>query len=140
MQKAIDEGEAAACMRRVVEAQGGDARVVDEPDRLPKAPSIVRVKAQKSGFVHRIDALEVGLTGVALGAGRTRADQDVDPAVGIVLKATRGDRVKEGDVVAELHVRARAGTKPHAERVAAAFEIKGRAPGVQPLVLDVIRR
>src|SRR5690606_33030156 len=84
MTAAIESGEALARMRRIVEAQGGDARTVDEPDRLPKAPAVVRVKAPATGFVRAIDPLELGLTGVAMGAGRTRADQDVDPAVGIV--------------------------------------------------------
>ncbi len=139
MRRAIESGEAASRMRRIVEAQGGDARVVDELDRLPKAPVVVKVLASGSGFVNRIDALELGLTGVAIGAGRTRADQAVDPAVGIVLKATRGDRVNEGDVLAELHVREKAGTKPHVERIAHAFELKSKPPRLQPLVLDVIR-
>jgi pyrimidine-nucleoside phosphorylase len=140
MRGAIESGEAAACMRRIVEAQGGDARVVDEPDRLPKAPAVVKVKATASGYVHGIDALELGLTGVALGAGRTRADQEVDPAVGIVLNVARGERVSEGDVIAELHVRDAAEAKPYAERVAAAFELMSKPPRLQPLVLDVIRR
>ncbi|HEY8427782.1 MAG TPA: thymidine phosphorylase, partial [Sandaracinaceae bacterium] len=136
----IESGEAAARMRAIVEAQGGDPRVVDEPDRLPRAPEVVPVRATKSGFVHRIDALELGLTGVALGAGRTRADQDVDPAVGIVLEKVRGDRVSEGDVLAELHVRDRAAAQAFVARVAAAFELKPKAPKVEALVLDVIRR
>ncbi|MCZ7686413.1 MAG: thymidine phosphorylase [Sandaracinaceae bacterium] len=140
MRRAIESGEAARRMRRIVEAQGGDGRVVDEPDRLPRAPVIVKVKAQSAGYVHRVDALELGLTGVALGAGRTRADQAVDPAVGIVLAKARGDRVVEGDVLAELHLRDRAGAKAHAARVAAAFEVKAKPPPVQALVLDVLRR
>ncbi len=140
MQRAIDGGEARARMRRIVEAQGGDPRVVDEPDRLVKAPVIVKVKAKASGYVHRIDALELGLTGVTLGAGRTRADQAVDPAVGIVLSKARGDRVREGEVLAELHVRDADAAKPHAARVAAAFELKAKPPKLEALVLDVIRR
>lgn len=139
MRRAIERGEAAERMRRVVEAQGGDPRVVDEPDRLPRAPVVVKVKADRAGHVHRIDALELGLTGVALGAGRTRADQAVDPAVGIVLAKVRGDRVAEGDVLAELHLRDRSSAKAHAARVTAAFEVKAKPPPVQALVLDVIR-
>ena len=139
MRAAIESGEALSRMRRIVEAQGGDPRTVDEPDRLPQAPSVVRVKAAQSGFVRGIDPLELGLTGVAMGAGRTRADQDVDPAVGIVLRAKRGDRVSEGDVLAELHVRQTKGAKPIADRVRAAFELGPKPPRLSPLVLDVIR-
>jgi len=140
MTAAIESGEALARMRRIVEAQGGDARTVDEPDRLPKAPAVVRVKAPATGFVRAIDPLELGLTGVAMGAGRTRADQDVDPAVGIVLRAKRGDRVQEGDVLAELHVRDAKGARRFAARVRGAFDIGPKPPRLPPLVLDVIRR
>lgn len=140
MNEAIESGRAAERMRAIIEAQGGDPRTVDEPDRLPKAPTVVRVKAEKSGFVRAVDPLELGLTGVTMGAGRTRADQAVDPAVGIVLRARPGDRVEEGDVLAELHLRERKGSKPLVERVRGAFEIAARAPRPSPLVLDVIRR
>ncbi len=141
MQRTLDDGSARAKLAEIVAAQGGDARVVDEPDRLPKAKTRLAVKAAKAGFVHGIDALEVGLTGVAMGAGRTRADQAVDPAVGVVLHAARGDRVTEGQTIAELHVQAKnAATKAHAARVAEAYAIKASRPSVQPLVLDVLRR
>jgi pyrimidine-nucleoside phosphorylase len=140
MASAIASGAAAQTMRWIIEAQGGDPRVVDEPDRLPRAPTVLSVKASASGYVHRIDALEIGLTGVALGAGRTRADQDIDPAVGIVLVKKRGDRVARGDTLAELHVSSKAGTQPLRDRVEAAFELKPRSPSVQPLVLEIIRR
>ncbi len=140
MQATLDDGSARAKLAAIVAAQGGDARVVDDPDRLPSTKTRVKVRAQAAGFVHRIDALEIGLTGVSMGAGRTRADQDVDPAVGIVLEAVRGDRVAEGDTIATLHVHTRKGAKALAERVAAAYEIKRTRPKVQPLVLDVIRR
>jgi pyrimidine-nucleoside phosphorylase len=139
MRRAVEDGAAAETMRKIVKAQGGDPRVVDEPDRLPKAPAVVAVKASEAGFVHRIDALEVGLSAVALGAGRTRADQHVDPAVGVVLKASRGDAVSAGDDLAELHVRDPEAAAPLVERVAAAYELGPKAPQLQPLVLDIIR-
>ena len=140
MPAAIESGAARGCMRAVVAAQGGDARVVDEPDRLPRARARVNVTATKAGFVHGIDALEVGLTGVAMGAGRTRADQHVDPTVGIVLHKTRGERVAKGDLLAELHVNDETGTEAFASRIAAAYELEAKPPPVQRLVLDVIRK
>ncbi|MFK7989270.1 MAG: thymidine phosphorylase [Sandaracinaceae bacterium] len=141
MQEAIDTGAAAECMRKIVAAQGGDPNVVDRPrEIMPSAEVRMRVKAPKAGFVHHIDALEVGLTGVAMGAGRTRADQDVDPAVGILLTAKRGAKVAAGDTIAELHLRQRKGGKALADRVAAAYEIRSKRPSVTPLVLETIRR
>jgi len=139
MQQTLTTGTARDKLREIVAAQGGDARVVDEPDRLSVAKTRVKVKAPKAGYVHRIDAMEVGLTGVLMGAGRTRADQAVDHSVGVTLTAVRGDRVAEGDVLAELHVQSRKGTKDLAERVAAAYDIKRARPKLQPLVLDIVR-
>ncbi|MBX3272264.1 MAG: thymidine phosphorylase [Sandaracinaceae bacterium] len=140
MEQAVHTGAARAKLAEIVAAQGGDARVVEEPDRLPRARARVVVKAPKAGYVHGIDALELGLTGVAMGAGRTRADQAVDPAVGIVLRAVRGERVKAGDPLAELHVEARAGTKPWAARVERAYTIRSTPPALGPLVLETIRK
>ena len=140
MAQAIASGAAAEVMRKIIAAQGGDPAVVDDLNKLPRAKSKLAVKAPKSGFVHGIDAMEIGLTGVALGAGRTRADQDVNPAVGVMLEKKQGDRVQKGETLAYLHVDARKGTKPLLDRVAAAYQLGPRPPSVKPLVLDVIRR
>jgi pyrimidine-nucleoside phosphorylase len=75
-----------------------------------------------------------------MGAGRTRADQRVDHAVGIVLRARRGDRVRKGDVVAELHVRDASAAKTFAKRVEAAYEIGRKPPRLRPLVFEIVRR
>jgi thymidine phosphorylase len=100
----------------------------------------VDVKAPRAGFVGTLDALAVGRASVSLGAGRTRADQDVDPAVGVVLRAKIGDRVEKGQALATLHVRDRRAAKPAAERVLAAYAITGRRPSLPALVLETVRR
>jgi len=140
MRAAIADGSAARCMERIVKAQGGDPRVVREPDRLPAAPRRVKVKAPRAGWVSAIDALEVGLTCVSLGAGRTRADQDVDPVVGTVLGAKVGDRVEAGATLATLHLRDGRGAKRAADRLGAAFRISSRRAVEGPLLLETIRR
>jgi pyrimidine-nucleoside phosphorylase len=100
------------------------------------APEVVDVKAERAGFVTDIDALAIGLTGVAMGAGRTRADQKVDPAVGIEIDAKPGDPVKEGQVVARIFVRTRSAADALVERVATAFTYGDSAPAPLPLVID----
>ena len=85
-------GEALDRFRRIIEIQGGDPRVVDDYSRLPTAPERAMVLAPRSGYVGRLDAELIGRASVALGAGRDRVDDDVDPAVGIVVKARPGDR------------------------------------------------
>jgi pyrimidine-nucleoside phosphorylase len=125
--EAIDTGAGARVFERMIEAQGGDPRVVEDHARLPRAEHAVEVVSGDEGVVTAIDALEVGLTAVAMGAGRTRADQVVDHAVGIELCCARGERVERGQPLALLHVRAREGVEPHAARVREAIFVDPEA-------------
>jgi len=125
-------------MEKMVAAQGGDASVVADPAKLAVASELIEVKAPRSGFVLGIDALAIGLTGVAMGAGRTRADQAVDPAVGIEIDRKPGEAVNSGDVVARIFVRDRAAGEKLTERVAGAFEYGDAAPPSAPLVVGRI--
>jgi thymidine phosphorylase len=83
-----------------------------------------------------VDALAIGLAAVAMGAGRARADQPVDPGVGILIEKRPGDGVRRDEPLARLRVRSRAAGESIAERVRAAFTIEDGAPTARPLVLD----
>jgi pyrimidine-nucleoside phosphorylase len=135
---AIASGDGARTAERMIEAQGGDPRVVGDRARLEEAPEEVVVRAPRDGFVERVDALAVGLAAVAMGAGRTRADQSVDLGVGIYVDAKPGARVSGGDALARLRVRVRDGAAGVAERVRSAFVLSDRAPAARPLVLGRI--
>jgi pyrimidine-nucleoside phosphorylase len=138
MQSAIASGAAAAVMEKMIAAQGGDPRVVGDPSRLPRAPVVVEVRAAKDGYVTGIDPMAIGLSAVAMGAGRTRADQAVDPAVGIELAVTRGDRVQAGALLAEVVVRREEDAKAVLPRIEGAFEIGDAKVEAPPLVLSRI--
>ena len=101
--RAIDSGEGLERLRRIIECQGGDPRVVDDYTRLPSAPGRHVVRASRSGFLTSLDAELVGRATVVLGAGRDRVEDGVDPGVGIRVKAKPGDPVSAGDAVLELH-------------------------------------
>jgi pyrimidine-nucleoside phosphorylase len=135
MEAKLANGEALARFRKMVELQGGDVRVVDDPSRLPRAKVRLPVTAKRAGVVVSIDALELGLVGVELGAGRTRADQAVDPGAGIEIERGVGERVKAGEVVAYVSGASRANVRAQIERVQAAFEMGARAPK-RKLVLE----
>jgi pyrimidine-nucleoside phosphorylase len=122
-------------MERMIERQGGDPAVVEKPQMLVSAPIKVGVFAERDGFVTGIDSLELGLAAVQLGAGRTRAEQAVDHAVGIDLTRKPGDSVRAGEELCVIA--ARSGDVP-VERVRAAFSIGDSAPEGLPLVLDRI--
>lgn len=128
IQAAVADGTALQKMREIVRAQGGDPRVVDEPDRLELAPHRRIVRAPADGFVTDIDPLELGLVSVGLGAGRARAEDSVDPGAGIRLHAKVGDRLERGAPVATLYSSKRAGLAAAAVRTAAAFGHGRRRP------------
>ncbi|MGH7280246.1 MAG: thymidine phosphorylase, partial [Polyangiaceae bacterium] len=138
MKSAIDRGDAVRTMEKMVEAQGGDPSVVTNPAKLAIAKETVVVRAERDGFVRAIDALEIGLSGVALGAGRTRADQKVDPAVGISILAKPGDEVASGQELAKIHVHKKTDAGAIAPRIAAAFTIGNDPPTMRALLIDRI--
>ncbi len=86
----IEDGSAYAKFRAFVAAQGGDTNLVDHPERLPAAPIQVTVPALISGYVHAIDAREIGLTVLGLGGGRHKKGDPIDPGVGVVLQVKIG--------------------------------------------------
>ncbi len=136
LKKAIASGDAIALMEKMVAAQGGDASVVAHPEKLVVASVRVDVKAPRSGFVEGIDAHAIGMAGVVMGAGRTRADQKVDPAVGIRIAKKPGDAVKAGDTVAQLYVHHANDADAIASRVEGAFSFADAKPANSPLVVD----
>ncbi len=98
-----DSGAAAEKLEELIRAQGGDARVVREPERLPSASAVVPVEAPAAGWVTRLDARAVGDAALELGAGRRVKSDILDPAVGIRLLAKRGEQVGAGSPLAEIH-------------------------------------
>ena len=135
LRAAITSGAAVRVMERMVEAQGGDPKVVADPSLLTMAKETVEVRASRAGFVTDIDALAIGLTGVAMGAGRTRADQAVDPTVGIEIDAKPGEAVQVGQVVARIIVREKSHAAALVERVSGAFAYGEAKPTALPLVI-----
>jgi pyrimidine-nucleoside phosphorylase len=135
---ALTSGRALDRFRRMVEAHGGDPRVADDPGRLPTAPRRLPVLAPRGGIVTDVDARELGLLAVSLGAGRTRAEQKVDPAVGIELLVRPGDRVEARQPLAFLHVRRTTDAAAEVDRAARAFRLGSQPPPAKPLVIERI--
>lgn len=109
LERAVASGRAAAKLQEVIEAQGGDARVVDAPGRLPKAPVVKPYCAARSGYVARVDPLTIGWAVVEMGGGRRKVEDRVDPAVGCVMAVEPGDAVERGTPLAFVHARDAAG-------------------------------
>jgi pyrimidine-nucleoside phosphorylase len=99
----LADGSAWERLLRNVEFQGGNTDVLLHPEKGPRASVVKPVKAYTSGFVQRIDAHKTGVASVILGAGRSRKEDRVLPAVGITLSRTQGDRVDAGDELCLVH-------------------------------------
>ncbi|HYO94860.1 MAG TPA: thymidine phosphorylase, partial [Polyangiaceae bacterium] len=140
LERALADGSGFERFVRLVHAHGGDVRAVEQTQRLPKAKSVVAVLALRSGYVTGIDPFELGMVSVALGAGRTRAEQRVDPAAGIEIAATVGTRVERGDTLALLLARTRAIGSAQLARARAAFAVGARAPRQSSRILERITR
>ena len=133
-QAAMADGSALEAYERWIRAQGGDP----DPSRLAVAPTVLEVRAPRSGAVTGLGALAIGIAALELGAGRRTKEDSIDHSVGIVCRAKRGDAVSEGEVLAEIHARDEASAEPAAEAVLAAYKIGDTPPRAQGILLDVI--
>lgn len=135
---ALTSGAGLEKFKQVIEVQGGDPRVCDDPGRLPAAPHHVDFVASREGYIEAIDAELVGIASMVLGAGRERAEDRVDPAVGIVLRKKPRDSVGENELLADLYIRD-AGRVPAALDLLRKAIVIGDRPGREtPLLIDVI--
>ena len=137
--KALASGEALDTFERMVRAQGGDPRIVDDRALLPLAPGSDMIGAPDAGFVTRLKAEALGRASHALGAGRSKVTDPVDHGVGVRLLARVGDRVERGQPVVELRHRDAHGLD-HARRLCAeAIHIADTPPAIGPKVVAEVR-
>lgn len=105
LEDAISSGKAIETLKVFIEAQGGDASVVDDVTKFPEVPYKIEVKAQSEGMVKSIEADRIGTAAMMLGAGRATKDDDILLDVGLILHKKIGDVVKVGDPIVTLHSR-----------------------------------
>jgi len=132
--ESIVKGDAAKRFREIIRMQGGCERVMDDSSILPKAGHVQPVKSAVSGFVTRCDAKRMGLASNALGAGRLRVDDAIDPAVGIRLLKKVGDKVTRGEPLCEVHWNDESSLRDALPLIKEAYEIKSRAAKPRPLI------
>ena len=132
---ALASGAARDKLRKMIAWQGGDAAVVDDPSRLPSASHSSQVTAARGGYVSSLDALLVGRTAVALGAGRDKKGDSVDLSAGILLRKKPGDTVAAGEPIMELRYNDEARLKTAIALASQAAVIGDVAPADAPLVI-----
>ncbi len=136
---AITSGAALDRFRRIIEVQGGDPRVVDDVSKLPHVDQHRAVKAARSGYLVRMDAELVGRACVALGAGRDRVVDVVDPAVGIMVNARPGDKISAGHALLDVSYRDEGRLGRALELLERAIVIGDEPPAKRPLILGEVR-
>ncbi len=136
LQKIVSSGQALECFRQNVVAQGGDARVCDDPAGfLPLVKEFFKVESPRSGFVTRINAAEVGHAIAAIGGGRVRIEDAIDPAVGFMAQSRLGDQVSAGDVLGTVFCSDESKANEAVQRIQAAYEVSEHSPTEIPQLL-----
>jgi pyrimidine-nucleoside phosphorylase len=130
----LDDGRALRRMERLVEAQGGDPRVVVEPDRLARAPVVREVRSGAAGEVTRLDPRPIGVAVVEMGGGRTRLGQTIDPRVGFRLAVAPGQFVEKDQVIAEVHAADESSAELGEQAISRAVRLGGEGGAHRPLI------
>ena len=140
LQRQLDSGAALESFRRNVVAQGGDPRVCDDPAGfLPLVSESIKVESPRSGFITRIDTTEVGHAIAAIGGGRVRIEDVIDPTVGFVTEVKIGDRIARNDALGVVYSSDVERAREAADRIQSAYVIDDSAPAGSPtLVKEII--
>lgn len=138
----IADGRALDKFKQIVAAQGGETSQIDHPDTLPAARTLIEVKAESAGYVDKIQAEEIGLAAMLLGAGRETKESIIDLAVGIQLAKKVGDAVATGDTLAVLHVNDASESKVSeaTAKVLEAYRFSTEPVPPQPLVFALVTK
>ncbi len=138
LEKLIDNGDALNCFMDFIKAQGGDITVIEDLSKLPGSSYKVEVKADQKGYIHEMEADEIGVAAMHLGAGRATKDDDINHGVGITLRKKIGDPVESGDTLAILN-----SDQENVENiiniVKDAYTIKSEKTNKQKMIYEVIK-
>jgi pyrimidine-nucleoside phosphorylase len=137
--KLIQSGQALEKFREMVALQGGDARAIDDTERLPRAKHALDVLSAQSGFVSAIQCEAVGTACVVLGGGRERKEDSVDPSVGIILHKKVGDRVETGEALCTVRYNEESRAANAKQLLARSYEISDSPPAAKKLVHRIIQ-
>lgn len=134
----INNGKAYNKFLDLIRIQGGDTSYIENTEKFEKAKYIIPVYAENDGFVDKLNAEEVGVTSVHLGAGRVKKEDDIDHAVGIWLEKKIGDKVSKGDVLAYIHANDETKGNEAVQELKQAYKITPEPIKMENYILDII--
>ncbi len=138
VRNALTSGAGLEVFRNCIEQQGGDPHVIDDPTRLPMATRSTQVRTDRTGFIDQIDAELVGIAAMRLGAGRNRAEDTIDHAVGIVICVKPGEKIRSGESLFEVRFNDEAKLAAATDLLQRAYTISESPPTEQRLILEEI--
>ena len=137
LEKIIQSGKAIETFKRFIGAQGGNIKVIDNLGKLPHAKYHIEVKARESGYITAINAENIGISAMLLGAGRRKKDDLIDHAAGITIEKKIGDSVQIGEIICVLHTNLQS-YEAAEETVKGAFSFSDIKPAQIKYIHDVI--
>ena len=134
----IRSGEGLKKLAEMIAAQGGDPQVCEDTGLLPKAKTLIDIKADRAGYISSMVTSDIGNAAKLLGAGRERKTDALDLSVGIVMKVRVGDRVKKGDVLCTLHAGEKSDRTGAYNLMKRSITISDEKPEARPLIQAVV--
>ena len=138
LREKLDSGAGLLKLAQMIEAQGGDPRVTEDIDLLPRAEKLIPVPAPEGGYVAAMRTSDIGYAAQALGAGRVKKTDRIDPAVGLVMTKRLGDPIEKGEPWCVLHVNPASDVKEAARLLEGALAVSREPSPVPKLVHAVI--
>ena len=140
LQRVLEAGDALERFRQNVAAQGGEARVCDDPAAfLPLVSESIKVESPRSGFITEIETTEIGHAIAALGGGRVRIEDKIDPTVGFLAEKKIGEKVEKGQLLGTVYARDQAKARKTVTRIQAAYIVSEASHSQRPtLIKEVI--
>ncbi len=139
LKEKIKNGDALNKFRQLIEAQGGNSKVINNYSVMPHAQYIVQITAEKEGYVKGIDTFGIGNMITNIGGGRTKITDRIDHSIGIELFKKIGNKVENGDLIANLHIKNIEGGAELRELFESFFEISETPVNQSPLIEEIIR-
>ncbi|MDY0234520.1 MAG: pyrimidine-nucleoside phosphorylase [Gudongella sp.] len=138
LKDSIHTGKALDKFKELIRIQGGDERVVDNPELLPSAKNSYNLLASEDGYIEEIDAEAIGITAMLLGAGRRTKEDKIDYGAGITINKKIGNLVKKGDILCLLRTNLDEFNEA-IDRIQGAFVISDKKPETKPYIYHIIK-